>query len=383
MTMNRDKNRKLTFLLLSVFWLLSAVYYASTPVAWRLIYGKPIYWQEMMDLGVQWLFCIPLSFFCLRLPARYPLQRDTRRRSLSKLALIGAGVCVILFVLDVLSFRVVTLAAQHPPPFWQFVSMVVVSRTHTYLLIYLLLTGLAYAIDYFQRSQAFEAEAARQAVTAAELQRDLTGARLQTLRMQLQPHFIFNAHHAIIGLMLNGEKDKAVGMLTRLSDLLRLTLKMGETLQVPLDQELALLRQYIEIQRIRFGDRLQVEIEVPADLHSAEVPSLILQPLVENAVRHGIEKHLGAGRLRVSAERTGDRLVLAVENSGPVHKADGAPVRQGIGLSTTRARLQQTYGEAHQFRVAPLPSGGMRAEMTIPLRWAEPANTAPGGGPEV
>lgn len=371
--MNSAGNRKRTLLLLSAFWLFSAVYYATQPIAWTLIYGSPFRLREMIASGLQWLSYIPLSLYCLRLPARYSLRPERRRESVRRLVHIGIAVCLALFVLDVLSFQLVSLGDAKPPPFLQLATMLAVSHAHTYVLIYLLLTGLAYAIDYFQSSQAFEEEAARQAVHAAELQRDLADARLRTLRMQLQPHFIFNAHHAITGLMLEGETDKAVRMLVRLSDLLRLTLDQGDGHDVALRQEIALLRQYLEIQQIRFGDRLRVEIAVDEDALDAAVPTLILQPLVENAVRHGIDQQIAPGWITVSAKRVDDRLVLAVENSGKPHPGPTRPTRSGIGLSTTRARLQQAYADAHEFALTRMPHGGMKAELSIPFLVLESA----------
>lgn len=379
--MNTGESRKRTLLLLSGFWLFSAIYYATQPLAWLLIYGSPIQGREMIASGLQWLSYIPLSLFCLRLPVRYSLRPEKREESIRRLIYIGIAVSLVLFVLDVLSFELASIGVAKPPPFLQLASMLAVSHAHTYVLIYLLLTGLAYAIDYFQSSRAFEEEAARQAVHAAALQRDLADARLRTLRMQLQPHFIFNAHHAITGLMLEGETTKAVQMLVRLSDLLRLTLDQGDGHDVPLRQEIALLRQYLEIQQIRYGDRLRVEIAVDEQALEAAVPSLILQPLVENAVRHGVDRQIAPGWIRITGRRMDDRLVLTVENSGQPNPAPQRR-RNGIGLSTTRARLREAYGEAHAFSLTPMPHGGMRAEMTIPFLILErapeePAATAP------
>ncbi|ACB77186.1 sensor histidine kinase [Opitutus terrae] len=365
--MKSPGHRKQTLLLLSGFWLFSALYYASHPLAWRLIYGSPFNLRETVASGTQWLLCIPLSLYCLTLPARFPLDRTGRRASLRRLVQIGLIVCVLLFVLDVLVFHLLSLTSAKPPPFLQFVAMIAVSRTHTYILIYLLLTGFAYALDSLQRSQALEEQAAQQARAAAELQRDLADARLRTLRMQLQPHFIFNTHHAITGLMLEGQTDKAVQMLVRLSDLLRLTLEQGDGHEVSLRQEIALLRQYLEIQQIRFGDRLQVDIAVDAETLDAAVPSLILQPLVENAVRHGIDRQIAPGWIKVTGARDGERLVLAVENSGKAEAAPERARRNGIGLATTRARLQQAYGAAHAFALTRMPHGGMKAELSLPF----------------
>lgn len=379
--MNSAAQRKQTLWLLCGFWIFSAIYYASHPLAWTFIYGSPFRLRETIASGTQWLFCIPLSLYCLRLPARFPLDRTHRGPSLRRLVRIGLVVCVLLFALDVLTFSIVTLTAESPPPFLQFVAMIAVSRTHTYILIYLLLAGFAYAIDSLQRSQTLEEIAARQALAAAELQRDLADARLRTLRMQLQPHFIFNTHHAITGLMLEGQTDKAVQMLVRLSDLLRLTLDQGDGHEVSLRQEIALLRQYLEIQQIRFGDRLQVDIAVPAEVEDAAVPSLILQPLVENAVRHGIDRQIAPGWIRVNGARAGDRLCLSVENSGLPAAATTAPARQGIGLRTTRARLQQAYGAAHTFQLVPMAHGGMKAELTLPFRPHLPRTPAPEAAP--
>jgi LytS/YehU family sensor histidine kinase len=185
--------------------------------------------------------------------------------------------------------------------------------------------------------------------------------------MQLNPHFLFNTLHAISALM-HKDVEAADRMLTRLSDLLRLALDSSDTQEVPLRDELAFLERYLEIEQTRFGERLKVKMDIGPETGAALVPSLILQPLVENAIRHGIEPQALAGVVRLSACCEGDRLRLRVSDNGVGLR--GQPVTEGVGLSNTRARLQQLYGTAHQFELSNGSDGGLAVDIVMPLRRA-------------
>lgn len=198
------------------------------------------------------------------------------------------------------------------------------------VMIYWSIVGLRHAVDYY-------GEAQQRALRESQLQTNLVEARLDALRHQLQPHFQFNTLHAISTLM-HKDVDAADRMLARLSDLLRLTMEKGTVQELALKEELELLDNYLEIERARFGDRLRVEFDVEPETLDARVPYLILQPLVENAIEHGIAPQVKPGRIRVRAQRHGDTLQLAVEDNGDRWSDQALTAfRQGIGLSNTRS----------------------------------------------
>ncbi|BET68576.1 histidine kinase [Opitutales bacterium ASA1] len=228
------------------------------------------------------------------------------------------------------------------------------------LLIYGVIVTVSHAIDYYRKYHA-------RTVQALELEKHLTEARLQALLRQLKPHFLFNALNGIASLMYS-DVAAADRMLVRLSELLRLAMAHSGAPTAPLRDEIAFLEKYLEIERIRFRDRLSVTFDVPPELLAAHVPSLLLQPIAENAVRHGMEPHARPGSIEILARRSGDELVLEVRDNGAglptgVERFD----REGIGLSNTRARLAEIYGEAHRFALGRSPTGGLSVTIAVPL----------------
>ena len=198
---------------------------------------------------------------------------------------------------------------------------------------------------------------------SALLESQLAQAQLQALRMQLQPHFLFNTLNAISALAL-ADPLQARLMIARLSDFLRLTLEERHAPQVPLSRELEFLACYLGIQQVRFQDRLSTELDVADDTLAAAVPNLILQPLVENALRHGLQDKPGAGTLRISTQRDGDQLQLRVDDDGLGLPPAGTA--EGIGLGNTRSRLHMLFGDAAQLVLSAIPGGGTRAEVRLP-----------------
>jgi signal transduction histidine kinase len=197
----------------------------------------------------------------------------------------------------------------------------------------------------------------------ARLETQLAQSQLQALRMQLQPHFLFNTLNAISALAL-ADPLQARLMIARLSDFLRLTLEERHAPQVPLSRELEFLACYLGIQQVRFQDRLSTELDVDDDTLAAAVPNLILQPLVENALRHGLQDKPGAGVLRISTRRDGDHLQLRVDDDGLGLPPAGT--LEGIGLGNTRSRLQMLFGDAAWLELSAIPGGGTRAEVRLP-----------------
>lgn len=210
-------------------------------------------------------------------------------------------------------------------------------------------------------------ESRQRALAAAVYARQLAEARLHVLSAQLQPHFLFNALHAISALVWE-DQARADRLLARLSDLLRLTLRSGTRVETTLAEEVSMLQHYAEIQEARYGDRLKVSFEVESRVREALVPRLILQPLVENAIRHGVTRRITPGQVEVRAWERAGRLHLTVRDDGV---GLDAPVQEGHGLSITRARLRQLYGREQRFALAPAPAGGAVCTLSFPLRLAQ------------
>lgn len=186
------------------------------------------------------------------------------------------------------------------------------------------------------------------------------------LQMQLNPHFLFNALNSIATL-IHRDPENADRMLVRLAELLRLSLDNTSAQEISLRQEISMLERYLDIERIRFGDRLSFAVHLPPELHGALVPTLLLQPLVENALRHGLGQVARPGRVDISANARDGKLCLTVADNG-VGLPPGRPARDGIGLSNTRARLQHLHGDRHQLRLENRPEGGVQVIVELPLR---------------
>jgi signal transduction histidine kinase len=201
-------------------------------------------------------------------------------------------------------------------------------------------------------------------------------ARLRALQSQLEPHFLFNTLNGISALVLEGRSEAATTMIARLSDFLRLALQTVETPQITVTEEMSFVRHYLDIQKIRFGDRLRFEIEVPPAAAEALVPTLLLQPLVENAVRHGILEHANGGAVRIGVAARAGVLTLRVEDDGPGFKP--APSEsKGLGLSNTATRLAELYGSQASFNVGRSEHGGVAVDIALPLQFKAPPDARP------
>jgi sensor histidine kinase YesM len=231
------------------------------------------------------------------------------------------------------------------------------------VLLYAVVLLSTYAYEYYRQYEAG-------LVTNAHLEAQLARAQLQALKMQLHPHFLFNALHTASALVRENPAG-AERVLARLGDLLRITLASSDAQEVQLIDELRFLDLYLDIERTRFEDRLEVHFEVDPSAENAMVPHFILQPLVENAVRHGAGTRTHGAEIRVTAKTNGDSLNISVwDNGSSDSKATAAPAREGVGLSTTRARLERLYGGAQRIELRKISPIGFEANLTIPLRRA-------------
>jgi len=237
------------------------------------------------------------------------------------------------------------------------------SNFHSLLPTYWLILAGFYAYDYYVKFRDRE-------LRASQLEARLAEAQLRALRMQLQPHFLFNTLNSISSLMYS-DLEAADSMMSRLADFLRLTLEIDGAREVPLDRELEFVERYLEIERIRFEERLRVELAIDEETRRALVPTLVLQPLVENALRHGIDRRAEGGRVRLAAARAGNRLRLSLTNEGPDHAVAETSHGQRIGLANTRERLAQLYAEDYLLRFEEHAGGGATVTLELPWRIGE------------
>jgi len=226
-------------------------------------------------------------------------------------------------------------------------------------IIYWAIAGIVQALGDARRLRRHEAD-------ALALEASLAEARLDALRAQLEPHFLYNALNTAAMLAREQRSEKTVAVLVRLGELLRHVLREGGNGETTLDEEVAFLRRYLELEQMRFADRLQLEVVVEPDVAGLHIPSLLLQSLVENAVRHGIARRPGAGRIAIRARQKDDRVEIEVRDDGPGPAADRVPLAEGIGLVNTRDRLVQRFGGAARLDLEPVAGGGTCARIVIP-----------------
>ncbi len=313
----------------------------------------------MLLSWLPWCLATPVV---LRLQRRYPLQRTTPVPWL----IHGAGVVSIAVVSGI--WDAVLQKFLHP---WSSPSVglpfVTLSLTKFYgellscVVLYSVVLLVGHMLDSRERL-------ALQRTEAARLNEQLSKAQLNALRQQIEPHFLFNTLNAISGLVREERNEAAVGMIAGLSDLLRHTLKDSNTQEVPLEEELLFLQKYLDIQKIRFADRLQLSVNIGTEFFSARVPTLILQPIVENALKHGIAARANGGVIRITAIRSNGLLTFRVYNDGPSLPAGWENNRSGVGISNVRTRLQSLYGNAYDLTIRNQAPGGVEVSVSVPFR---------------
>lgn len=232
-----------------------------------------------------------------------------------------------------------------------------------YIILYVMVLLVGYMLD--SREQF-----ARQQAERAQLNEQLMKVQLEALRRQIEPHFLFNALNAIAGLVRERNNDNALSMIVELSDFLRRVVNASDQHQVPLSEELAFTQKYLDIQKIRFADRLQFSVEVPAELFSARVPILILQPMVENAVNHGVAKRVQGGSIRIAAANRNGTLMLTIYNDGPNLPSSRKETYRGVGISNVHTRLKNLYGNSFEFHLRNCNPHGVEVSLSLPLTFA-------------
>jgi signal transduction histidine kinase len=345
------------------FWSIIGLSFAIQLYLTRSEIGLPVTWRYAIGRNlVDWYVFALLSVPALWLARRIPIERADWGRRVTIHAAASAVFSLSWMALRALVLRALQITeGGRAVTFTEAFTHALVATFFFNVAVYCVVAGYGHTVNYYRKSQERE-------LRASELETRLAQARLQALQMQLNPHFLFNTLHAISSLM-HKNVDAADRMLTRLSDLLRHALESTDTQVVPLRGELDFLRRYLEIEQTRFGARLAVRFDVAPDTLDAEVPNLVLQPLVENAIRHGIEPLASAGQIELYGRREGGMLLLQVLDNGKGLPA-GAPLDEGVGLANTRARLQQLYGAGHRLDAGNRPEGGFAVRIAIPWRTA-------------
>jgi two-component system, LytTR family, sensor kinase len=348
-------------------WTLVGLIFFAQNVTRRYYYGEPDLWVDLR----YWLANIYLSAlftpFVVWAGRRWPLEAPWPRVLALHLALslAWAGCKLSLEALFHLGWYEFW-PAQPPMTLRTEFAMVFLFGLHTTLVAYWVVLSIQTAIRnrrlYVERSQAV----LRSDLRASQLETQVAQARLGALKAQLQPHFLFNTLNAIVVLVRQQKGRQAEETLARFSDLLRAVLADMDSQEVTLARELEYLRLYLSIEQVRFSDRLRVEIDVDADLLEAAMPHMALQPIVENAIRHGIGRRSTAGLIRIRALRDGQSLRIEVRDDGPGFTGHAVPGGMGLGIGNTRARLEQLYGEGAGLHAENSPEGGACVALVLP-----------------
>jgi two-component system LytT family sensor kinase len=342
----------------TVYGLLSAV---GTHYRYAVIDQQFSWWRAAVaEVSFAWMWAVATPGV-LWMAERFPIGKSRWRRNW----LAHLGGAVVLGIVTKAAWDASIFPMVHPEKAqpWE------LGRALRMSLLALDYGVLHYGIVLLaQLSSTYFRDAEKDRLRASRLEAELARAQLQALKMQLHPHFLFNTLHTI-SEMIHEDPHTAERMLIRLSDFLRLTLDHLGIPEVPLTVEIDFLKRYLEIEKMRFEDRLQVDFDVEPAALDGRVPSLILQPIVENALKHGLAKAAGVGRLRIGAQATGGKLYLRVVDNGPGIAAGGRPkLREGIGIANTRRRLQQAYGRDHIFSISNAAGGGCQVTIEMPMR---------------
>jgi two-component system, LytTR family, sensor kinase len=346
--------RALLALAIAAAWTALALLFAVTTSLTYLSTGRPARWALTISMALaDWGVWAVLTYPVLWLAGRMPLQRRTAWRNLPLHIVVSAVVAMLKVAAD----RWIRRHAFGFP-----VAYFLISNLAPQIVIYWGLVAAAHGWAYYRTSRDRE-------LRASQLEARLAATRLQLLQMQLQPHFLFNTLNTISELV-HENPEAADRMIGGLSDLLREALAASSARDVPLARELAMLNQYVAIQTARFGDRLHVVVEAAPAALQARVPSLTLQPLVENAIRHGLGSSAARVRVDVRAMAADNTLTLEVTDDGVGFSRRG-DLQEGLGLTNTRARLQELYGSAHSFEIRERHTGGVSVTLTLPLGGGE------------
>jgi sensor histidine kinase YesM len=344
-------------------WMLVAVIFTSQFISQTQLSMNPIplwrafLWQVVSSCG--WFALTPIVLW---LGKRFSLKRGVFWKNVLIHVATGAAVVFLQQAIDSLTLPPLGYAPNsanrtYPEIYRRFLLL----HFHANYLLYWMTVGIQNLIAFYREYRERE-------LRAAQIEGQLAQARLQVLKNQLHPHFLFNTLNAVSELIYENQETAEL-MIANLSDLLRLALDKMHVQEVPLRQELEFLKKYLEIEQMRFDERLQVKIKIAPDTLDSLVPNMILQPLVENSIKHGIAPLADGGIVEISAERQNGDLRLRVADNGI--GLNEKSFAEGVGLSNTRARLKQLYGAEHSFTLTPEPNGGLQINLQIPYNRVE------------
>jgi two-component system LytT family sensor kinase len=347
---------------IAALWCAGALFDASQTVLIMHAEGKhhnwlPLFGTELVS-WLPWALATPLI---IRLARRHPIIRGMSVRTV---AVHLAAFAVVSAVAE--AWSAVLQVLFNPwnnrkwPTFVDTWSTTLLFQALTFLIAYTLILTATFVADARE-------SIARQLTETARLNEELSKAQLAALRRQLEPHFMYNTLNSIAGLVRDHRNNAAVSMIVGLSEFLRRATEDSHRSQVTLGEEVEYLQRYLDIQKVRFGERLQVRVDIPAELLRAQVPDLLLQPLVENAIKHGIAKRVAGGTVRVAGACKNGNLCLSVYNDAPSLLTDWQATHSGVGIGNLRTRLQILHGSASGLELKHVDSGGVEVLVTLPL----------------
>lgn len=342
--------------LIVVMWTILGLFMTSQIMQWSRRSGRGLQWHDAVVFELSycalWIALTPAVVWLCR---RFHLIG--RRWLLHSFIHLAAAVAMSMATMSVRTILawVFIEGMSEPLTLDQVVGSLFQAMDYG-IMSYMLIVVVAHAFDYYRKLRERE-------LHASQLEARLMQAQIQSLKMQLQPHFLFNTLHTVANLMRTHDNGTAIQMLSALSDLLRNTLSTGNDQEISLKKEIEILKSYVKIQQIRFRDRLHVTWQIAPDTLDARVPNMILQPLTENAIQHGITPLGRPGEVAIRAERSNGDLHLAVSDDG---RGLLAGHKEGIGLSNTRARLEKLYGSQFRFEIDGQPGHGTTVDLWIP-----------------
>jgi two-component sensor histidine kinase len=350
---------------IAAIWAAGALFGASQSVLIMHAEGRHAAWLPLfateLASWLPWALATPLI---VSLARRYPIIRGMSVRTL---AVHLAAFAAVSAVTETWSAWLQVLfnpwGNRRWPTFVDAWTTSLIFQVLTFLVVYALILTVTYVVDARESM-------ARQVTETARLNEELSKAQLASLRRQIEPHFIYNTLNSIAGLVRDHRNDAAVSMIVGLSEFLRRFSEDSHRSQVALQEEVEYLQRYLDIQKVRFGERLQVSVDIPAELLRAQVPNLLLQPLVENAIKHGIAKRVAGGAVRVGGSCHNGNLCLRVYNDGPSLPATWEATQTGVGISNLRTRLQILHGNDSELQLRRANPGGVEVVVTLPFREA-------------
>jgi sensor histidine kinase YesM len=362
MTATHSGPRSLPWRWIAAIWLACGLFDASQTVLIMHAEGRHHPWPPLFGTELaSWLPWALATPFIVGLARQYPVTRGMSMRTIA--AHLGAFTALTVVTESWSAWLQVLInpwGSRHWPTFVDTFSTTLVFQAFTFLIAYALILTVTHLVDARERI-------ARQMTETARLNEELSKAQLAALRRQIEPHFMYNTLNSIAGLVRDEKNDSAVSMIVGLSEFLRRASEDSHRSQVTLAEEVEYLQRYLDIQKARFGERLDVSVDIPAELLRAQVPNLLLQPLVENAIKHGIAKRVVGGTVRVAGACNDGSLCLSVYNDGPAPLTDLQATHIGVGIGNLRTRLQILHGNESGLKMRYAENGGVEVIVNLPF----------------